>query len=112
MQDNHAMQSDVSGLIQNCLQTLSCLQQSITKQQWQRIPENIKHYETEIALFQQAWQDQACQPKKFINDLKHLQTKQRHTMRLLFEAQQYTQEHINTTNQGLRKVQRLSNMVN
>ena len=112
MQDNNVAQPDIAGLIQSCLLTLTSLRQSIIKQQWRHIPKKIKQYETETALFQQVWQEQECQPKKVLNALKHLQTQQRQTMRILFEAQQYTQEHINTTNQGLRKVQRLSSMVN
>ena len=112
MQDNNVAQPDIAGLIQSCLLTLTSLRQSIIKQQWRHIPENIKQYETETALFQRVWQEQECQPEEFLNALKHLQTQQRQTMRILFEAQQYTQEHINTTNLGLRKVQRLSSMVN
>ncbi len=105
-------QPNVSDLIPRYLSAITQLRQSIIKQQWQRIPENIKHYEAETAIFQQVWQERACQPKDFLNDLEQLQTQHRQTMRLLFEAQQYTQEFINTTNQGLRKVQRLSSIAN
>jgi len=94
-----------------CLNKLQRLQQSVNKQQWDKLQTLVVDYENEVYDLKKYTLSPDVLPEGYQQQLHHLHTQQNRVMRMIHEAQGKNLESTTTAETGLRKVNRLSQFV-
>jgi len=94
-----------------CLSKLQRLQQSVNKQQWDRVLPCVADYENEVYDLKKYTLPAEDLPEGFQQQLQHLHSQQNRVMRMIHEAQGRNMESITMAERGLRKVNRLAELV-
>jgi len=94
--------------LSQCSAALQHAQQTVIKQQWHLLGEDIRNYETEIANLQKVANLIDDIPTTQQQSLQHLYYNQRRVMRLIHQAQTKTSESITSADKAIKKVSRLA----
>ncbi|MDX8381549.1 MAG: hypothetical protein R8M14_05500 [Ghiorsea sp.] len=94
-----------------CLNKLQCLQQSVSKQQWDRVLPNVSDYENEVYDLKKYTAPSDDLPEGFQQQLQNLYSQQNRVMRMIHEAQGRNIESTRTAENGIRKINRLAEFV-
>jgi len=94
-----------------CLSKLQCLQQSVSKQQWDRVLPCVADYENEVYDLKKYTAPTENLPEGFQQQLQNLYSQQNRVMRMIHEAQGRNIESTRTAENGIRKINRLAEFV-